>query len=170
MRVNAQPSIGSVAKAADVNVETIRYYQRRGLLSYAAMRQDAGQAISAATRTLITIDETDVDTDSIVSGNTFVVPSAAGFTFIEITVQIRMTQSSAATTPRLEITRNSTTLTVADADGGAFVDWEDTGTETAHSLTFSVACSDGDVFRIPATNTNAATAKKATDDESAMGV
>ncbi len=32
MRVNAQPSIGSVARAADVNVETIRYYQRRGLL------------------------------------------------------------------------------------------------------------------------------------------
>jgi len=30
--VNGQLSIGSLAKAADVNVETIRYYQRRGLL------------------------------------------------------------------------------------------------------------------------------------------
>jgi MerR family mercuric resistance operon transcriptional regulator len=31
--VKAQLSIGSLAKAADVNVETIRYYQRRGLLN-----------------------------------------------------------------------------------------------------------------------------------------
>jgi MerR family mercuric resistance operon transcriptional regulator len=30
--LNEQLSIGSLAKAADVNVETIRYYQRRGLL------------------------------------------------------------------------------------------------------------------------------------------
>jgi len=30
--VNQQLSIGSLAKTADVNVETIRYYQRRGLL------------------------------------------------------------------------------------------------------------------------------------------
>ena len=30
--VNEQLSIGGLAKAADVNVETIRYYQRRGLL------------------------------------------------------------------------------------------------------------------------------------------
>jgi len=30
--MNEQLSIGSLAKAADVNVETIRYYQRRGLL------------------------------------------------------------------------------------------------------------------------------------------
>lgn len=30
--MNGQLSIGSLAKAADVNVETIRYYQRRGLL------------------------------------------------------------------------------------------------------------------------------------------
>jgi len=30
--VNGQLSIGSLASAADVNVETIRYYQRRGLL------------------------------------------------------------------------------------------------------------------------------------------
>ena len=30
--MNEQMSIGSLAKAADVNVETIRYYQRRGLL------------------------------------------------------------------------------------------------------------------------------------------
>ena len=32
MNLNEQLSIGSLAKAADVNVETIRYYQRRGLL------------------------------------------------------------------------------------------------------------------------------------------
>jgi len=30
--VNGQLSIGSLASAAEVNVETIRYYQRRGLL------------------------------------------------------------------------------------------------------------------------------------------
>jgi len=30
--LNEQLSIGALAKAADVNVETIRYYQRRGLL------------------------------------------------------------------------------------------------------------------------------------------
>ena len=30
--MNQQLSFGSLAKAADVNVETIRYYQRRGLL------------------------------------------------------------------------------------------------------------------------------------------
>jgi len=30
--VNEELSIGSLAKTADVNVETIRYYQRRGLL------------------------------------------------------------------------------------------------------------------------------------------
>src|SRR5260221_9830334 len=30
--MNGQLSIGNVAKAAGVNVETIRYYQRRGLL------------------------------------------------------------------------------------------------------------------------------------------
>ena len=30
--MNEQLSIGALAKAADVNVETIRYYQRRGLL------------------------------------------------------------------------------------------------------------------------------------------
>lgn len=33
MAENKQLSIGQVAKAADVNVETIRYYQRRGLLT-----------------------------------------------------------------------------------------------------------------------------------------
>jgi len=32
VNLNEQLSIGSLAKAADVNVETIRYYQRRGLL------------------------------------------------------------------------------------------------------------------------------------------
>lgn len=32
MKVDGELSIGSLAKAADVNVETIRYYQRRGLL------------------------------------------------------------------------------------------------------------------------------------------
>lgn len=32
MTVNEPLSIGGIAKAADVNVETIRYYQRRGLL------------------------------------------------------------------------------------------------------------------------------------------
>lgn len=33
MSENIQLSIGQVAKAANVNVETIRYYQRRGLLT-----------------------------------------------------------------------------------------------------------------------------------------
>lgn len=33
MTENKQLSIGQVAKAADVNVETIRYYQRRGLVT-----------------------------------------------------------------------------------------------------------------------------------------
>lgn len=33
MNENIQFSIGQVAKAANVNVETIRYYQRRGLLT-----------------------------------------------------------------------------------------------------------------------------------------
>jgi MerR family mercuric resistance operon transcriptional regulator len=32
VNLNEQLSIGALAKAADVNVETIRYYQRRGLL------------------------------------------------------------------------------------------------------------------------------------------
>ena len=32
MKVHEELSIGSLAKAADVNVETIRYYQRRGLV------------------------------------------------------------------------------------------------------------------------------------------
>jgi MerR family mercuric resistance operon transcriptional regulator len=32
VKVDGELSIGSLAKAADVNVETIRYYQRRGLL------------------------------------------------------------------------------------------------------------------------------------------
>ncbi|MBE0620493.1 MAG: Hg(II)-responsive transcriptional regulator [Burkholderiales bacterium] len=52
MKLNAQPSIGGVAKAADVNVETIRYYQRRGLLDEPS-RPLGGQrrySASAATR------------------------------------------------------------------------------------------------------------------------
>ena len=38
--MNEPLSIGSLAKAADVNVETIRYYQRRGLLESGEQRLD----------------------------------------------------------------------------------------------------------------------------------
>jgi MerR family mercuric resistance operon transcriptional regulator len=50
--VNGQLSIGSLAKAADVNVETIRYYQRRGLLDEPSKRLGGHRRYSpsAATR------------------------------------------------------------------------------------------------------------------------
>lgn len=132
-------------------------YQRHEFLGFAVMRQVAGQSISAATRTLITFDTVDQDSDSIISGNTLVVPTGAGYQFVEVSVEIQATQSSAATAPRLEITRNATTLTVASTTAGAFNDFEDTGTSFADDLTFSVACADGDVFRAYLTCTNAAT-------------
>ena len=50
--MNEHLSIGALAKAADVNVETIRYYQRRGLLDEPAKPLGGHRryAVSAAAR------------------------------------------------------------------------------------------------------------------------
>jgi len=53
MRVNAQASIGSVARAAGVNVETIRYYQRRGLLHEPSKPLGGQRRYSAAAATRV---------------------------------------------------------------------------------------------------------------------
>jgi len=52
MRVDEQLSIGSLARAAEVNVETIRYYQRRGLVDEPSKPLGGHRryAASAATR------------------------------------------------------------------------------------------------------------------------
>jgi MerR family mercuric resistance operon transcriptional regulator len=52
VNLNEQLSIGGLAKAADVNVETIRYYQRRGLLDEPSKPLGGHRryAASAATR------------------------------------------------------------------------------------------------------------------------
>ena len=122
-------------------------YQRPSVLGYALARQNGGQGVSGGVRTQITIDTTDEDSNSIVSGNTFVVPTGANWDFAVVSLLVTAIQASFAVTPRIEILRNATTLTAGDIDGSAFADWTDAGTDVSHSLVFPVPVADGDIFR-----------------------
>jgi len=51
--VDRQLSIGSLAKAADVNVETIRYYQRRGLVHEPSKPLGGHRRYTASTATRV---------------------------------------------------------------------------------------------------------------------
>jgi hypothetical protein len=129
------------------NDNFVELYQAPTVLGYALARQNAGIASSGGVRTQITIDTTDEDSNSIVSGNTFVVPTGANWDFAVVSLMVTAAQAATGVTPRIEILRNATTLTAGDPDGGAFADWSDAGTELGHSLVFPVAVADGDVFR-----------------------